>query len=98
MKKQKKEKSYNVTWKFYQPMLFLNSTLKKAIIKSDEWPDQDKRVLINYYQQHDELWNHRLAEYHDKAKREVLLSKFNEELNNKYTVKDIVVAWGNLKT
>ena len=98
VKKQRKEPGSKSVWKFYQAMLFLKPTLEKACDKSEEWPEEEKRSLINFYNQNHELWNHKLRDYHDKAKRQVLLAKLREELENKYTDKEIVATWNHLKT
>jgi len=84
IKKTRKEPETRSTWKFYQAMLFLKPTPDKACDKSEEWPEEEKRSLINFYSQNQELWNHTLKDYHDRSRRQVLLAKLNEELENKY--------------
>lgn len=79
-------------------MLFLKPTLDKACEKAEEWPDEEKRSLINFYRQHEELWRHTLKDYHDRSRRQVLLGKLRDELNNKYTEKEIVATWNSIKT
>ena len=79
VKKARKEPGSRSTWKFYQAMLFLKPTLDKVCDKSEEWPNEEKRSVINFYRQYEELWNHTLKDYHDKANRQVLLAKLRED-------------------
>lgn len=98
VKKTRKEPETRSTWKFDQAMLFLKPTLDKACEKAEEWPVEEKRSLINFYRQHEELWRHTLKDYHYRSRSQVLLGKLRGELNNKYTEKEIVANWNNIKT
>ena len=93
-----KQKEYKSSWKFYQCMLFLKPVLDKMCQKAEEWTDEEKRTLINYYNENPSLWNHKLKDYHDKARREVLLEKLRNALEDKYETKEIISTWNNLKT
>ena len=93
-----KQKEYKSSWKFYQCMLFLKPVLDKMCQKAEEWTDEEKRTLINYYNENPSLWNHKLKDYHDKARREVLLEKLRNALEDKYDTKEIISTWNNLKT
>ena len=93
-----KQKEYKSSWKFYQCMLFLKPVLDKMCQKAEEWTDEEKRTLINYYNENPSLWNHKLKDYHDKARREVLVEKLRNALEDKYETKEIISTWNNLKT
>ena len=98
VKRSMKQKSYQSPWKFYGPLLFMKATLEKACQKSEEWSDDEKRTVINLYSANPSLWNHKLLDYHDKARRQVLLGDLQMELGDKYSEKDTVSTWNNLKT
>jgi len=36
--------------------------------KTEEWPEEEKHSLINFYSQNQEFWNHTLKDYHDRSK------------------------------
>lgn len=63
-------------------MDFLHDTFEASLKK--DWSDEDKQTLINFYSQHPSLWNHRLKDYHDKARRQVLLKELEEELSGSF--------------
>ena len=85
-----KQKEYKSSWKFYQCMSFLKPVLDKMCQKAEEWTDEEKRTLINYYNENPSLWNHKLKDYHDKARREVLMEKLRNALEDKYETKEIL--------
>lgn len=62
VKRVSEKKNYHSQWKFYKPLLYLKPHLEKAIAKADEWEDEEKRLLINYYSESHSLWNHKLAD------------------------------------
>ena len=68
VKRSMKQKNYQSLWKFYGPLLFMKATLEKACQKSKEWSDDEKRTVINFYSANPSLWNHKLQDYHDKAR------------------------------
>lgn len=48
-------------WRFYDDLVFIveeDETSKKLSFSVEE-----KEVIINFYHEHPELWNHRLKEY-----------------------------------
>ncbi len=60
--KREKENQTQSKWKFYKAMAFLKPALES---KTDEFSDKEKRVVINFYNENQSLWNHKLQDYHD---------------------------------
>ena len=82
-------------WKYFNQMQFLRPSIERS---KREWSDNEKHSLINFYNTNPSLWNHRLKDYHDRARRQVLLQQLAEQLAGKYTKKEIVTTWNNIKT
>lgn len=76
-------------------MQFLRPSIERS---KPEWSNDEKRSFINFYNANPSLWNHRLKDYHDRARRQVLLQQLREQLAGKYTEKEIVTTWNNIKT
>ena len=93
--KREKENKTQSRWKFYSAMAFLKPVLCS---KADEWSDEEKRIVINLYNEKQSLWQHKLKDYHDKSLWQVLLLKLEKLLKAKYTSKEIVAVWSKLKT
>ena len=85
VKRKKNDATHQPTWKFYQPLLYLKPNLDKACEKAEDWQDDEKRTIISFYSQHNELWNHKLRDYHDKSRRLVLLTQLKDLLKSKYS-------------
>ena len=60
IKRSKTENGYKSAWKFWNLMGFIKPALEKSYQKAEDWNDDEKRTLINFYSQHPSLWNHRL--------------------------------------
>ena len=86
---------YNSQWKFFTQLQFLRSSIDRS---KPDWNDDEKRTVINFYNENPCLWNHQLKDYHDKGRRQILLQQLGERLDGKFTEKEIVNTWGNLKT
>ena len=71
VKKENESDDYRSQWKFYKPMLFIKPALDRLNNRAAEWSDQERRAVINFFQQHPPLWNHKLKDYHDKQRRQV---------------------------
>ena len=82
-------------WKYFNQMQFLRPSIERS---KPEWSDNEKHSLINFYNTNPSLWNHHLKDYHDRARRQVLLQQLAEQLAGKYTKKEIVTTWNNIKT
>ena len=82
-------------WKYFNQMQFLRPSIERS---KPEWSDNEKHLLINFYNTNPSLWNHHLKDYHDRARRQVLLQQLAEQLAGKYTKKEIVTTWNNIKT
>ena len=65
--KWERENIIQFQWNFYSVLLFLKPALLCACSKSDEWSDEEKRVVINFYNENPSLWQHRMKDYHDKS-------------------------------
>ena len=97
VKRENNPGDYHSQWKFYKPLLFLKPSLDLLNNKA-EWSDEERRTVANFYQEHPSLWNHKLRDYHDKPRRQVLFQQLEEELEGKYSEKEIVSMCNNMKT
>lgn len=79
-------------------MAFFKPVLLRSCLKSEEWSNEEKRTVINFYNENPYLFQHRMKEYHDKPRRYVLLLKFEKLLKGKYSPKEIMSVCNNLKT
>ena len=80
----------------FTQLQFLRSSIDHS---KPDWNDDEKRTLINFYNENQCLWNHQLKDYHDKGGQQIILQQLGEWLDGKFSEKKIIVnTWGNMKT
>lgn len=64
-----------VQWRFFTQLQFLRSSIDHS---KPDWNDDEKRTLINFYNENQCLWNHQLKDYHDKGGQQIILQQLGE--------------------
>ena len=99
IKRTQQTPSYVSRWKFFKSMDYLKDEILKSLNpeKPKSWTDNENEIIIKYYKENEFLWNHHLRDYKNRDKREIAMSKLQEELPNRST-QEIKSQWHALKT
>lgn len=80
---------------FFTQLQLLRPSIDRSCHKQ-EWSENERCTLINIYNTNTCLWNHQTLS--NRTRCQVLLQQLGEQLHRKYTEKEIVNTWNNLKT
>lgn len=99
VKRTQQDDTFVSKWKFYKSMEFLKEEILKGLQnqESKEWTEEETEILIEFYRENDCLWNHHLESYRDRDKRQLLLTKLQEQLSTR-SIEQIKSQWHSLKT
>lgn len=86
-------------WKFYQAVAYMKEdVLRGAKVKEDrEWTDEETEKLIDFYRSNEQLWNHKLPSYRDRALKDLNYQTACDILPNRKQ-DEIKKQWNFLKT
>ena len=96
-------KTPNKQWKFYDAMLFLKKDIEQDLEKEKndremEMSDEEKVILVEFYNNSPHLWDTSLQEYRDRDRKKVSLDKLVKEFREKYSRKELTDTWNKMTT
>lgn len=99
IKRKQENEAFVSRWKFFKDMEFLKDEIVKSIEdkSSREWDDHEVEILIDFYKEHNFLWDHHMEQYKDRNLRDATLNKLLDMLSGR-TIEDIKNHWHTLKT
>ena len=97
MKREKEGKKSK--WRFYEALSFMKEDIERSLKakESQEWSPEDNEKMLDFYRDHDQLWNHHLESYRDRNLRDMNMKSLTEMFPERSEV-EIKKQWQTLRT